>query len=60
MPLLDQIKDIRKFIFRLDGDTPELRQAVENSLEQLRKEFPGYTFDALFGGEKQCQLVLWF
>ncbi|MEK3837137.1 MULTISPECIES: hypothetical protein [unclassified Paenibacillus] len=52
VPLLDQIKDIRKFIFRLDGDTPELRQAVENSLEQLRKEFPGYTFDALFGGKK--------
>ncbi|MEK3716422.1 hypothetical protein [Paenibacillus sp. FSL R7-0333] len=52
VPLLDQIKDIRKFIFRLDGDTPDLRQAVENSLEQLRKEFPGYTFDALFGGKK--------
>ncbi|MGG3284378.1 WXG100 family type VII secretion target [Paenibacillus solani] len=52
VPSLDQIKDIRKFIFRLDGDTPELRQAVENSLKQLRKEFPGYIFDALFGGGK--------
>ncbi|MEC0329146.1 peptidoglycan-binding protein [Paenibacillus macerans] len=52
IPSLDQIKGIRKFIFRLDGDTPELRQAVENSLEQLRKEFPDYTFDALFGGKK--------
>ncbi|BFH60398.1 hypothetical protein [Paenibacillus azoreducens] len=52
VPSLEQIKDIRKFIFRLDGDTPELRQAVKNSLEQLRKEFPDYTFDALFGGKK--------
>ncbi|WP_230202486.1 hypothetical protein [Paenibacillus ihumii] len=52
VPSLDQIKGIRKFVFRLDGDTPELRQAVENSLEQLRKEFPDYTFEVWFGGEK--------
>jgi hypothetical protein len=52
IPTLDQIKDIRTFIFRLDGDTPELRQAAENSLRQLKKEFPDYTFDVLFGGKK--------
>lgn len=51
VPSLDQIQNIRKFVFRLDGDTPELRQAVENSLNQLRKEFPDYTFEAIFGGK---------
>jgi len=51
VPSLDQIQNIRKFVFRLDGDTPELRQAVENSLNQLRKEFPDHTFEAIFGGE---------
>ncbi|SEM24337.1 WXG100 family type VII secretion target [Paenibacillus sp. cl141a] len=51
VPSLDQIQNIRKFVFRLDGDTPELRQAVENSLNQLRKEFPDHTFEAIFGGK---------
>ncbi|TGV23676.1 WXG100 family type VII secretion target, partial [Mesorhizobium sp. M00.F.Ca.ET.186.01.1.1] len=51
IPNLEDIKDIREFVFRLDGDTPELRQAVENSLNQLRKEFPDYKFSAIFGGK---------
>jgi len=52
VPSLEEIKGIRQFVFRLDGDTPELREAVERSLEQLRKEFPEYTFDVQFGGKK--------
>ncbi|WP_232697489.1 hypothetical protein [Brevibacillus daliensis] len=51
IPNLEDIKDIREFVFRLDGDTSELRQAVENSLNQLRKEFPDYKFNAIFGGK---------
>ncbi|CAG7599263.1 hypothetical protein PAESOLCIP111_00297 [Paenibacillus solanacearum] len=51
VPHLDEIKSIRDFVFRLDGDTPELRAAVENSLNQLRTEFPDYTFNVLFGGK---------
>ncbi|WP_256717451.1 hypothetical protein [Paenibacillus odorifer] len=51
IPDLDSIKNIREFVFRLDGNTPELKQAVENSLNQLRKEFPDYKFSAVFGGE---------
>nr|WP_306812895.1 hypothetical protein [Paenibacillus soyae] len=51
VPSLNQIQNIRKFVFRLDGDTPELRQAVENSLNQLRKEFPDHTFEVIFGGK---------
>ncbi len=52
VPSLEEIKGIRQFVFRLNGDTPELREAVERSLEQLRKEFPEYKFDVQFGGKK--------
>ncbi len=52
IPDLDSIKNIREFVFRLDGNTPELKQAVENSLNQLRKEFPDYKFSAIYGGMK--------
>ncbi|AZH30761.1 WXG100 family type VII secretion target [Paenibacillus sp. M-152] len=52
IPHLDSIKDIREFVFRLDGDTPELRKAAENSLNQLKKEFPDYKFSVQFGGGK--------
>ncbi len=51
IPNLEDIKHIREFIFRLDGDTPELRQAVENSVNKLRKEFPDHKFSAIFGGK---------
>jgi hypothetical protein len=51
IPDLDSIKNIREFVFRLDGNTPELKQAVENSLNQLRIEFPDYKFSVVFGGE---------
>ncbi|WP_246078964.1 PrsW family glutamic-type intramembrane protease [Paenibacillus piri] len=51
VPDLQEIKSIRDFVFRLDGDTPELRAAAENSLNQLRAEFPDYTFNILFGGK---------
>ncbi|WP_277376155.1 WXG100 family type VII secretion target [Paenibacillus polymyxa] len=52
IPHLDSIKDIREFVFRLDGDTPKLRKAAENSLNQLKKEFPDYKFSVQFGGGK--------
>ncbi|MEF3303583.1 PrsW family glutamic-type intramembrane protease [Paenibacillus sp. GYB003] len=51
VPDLEKIKSIRNFVFRLDGDTPELRSAAENSLNKLREEFPDYTFTILFGGK---------
>lgn len=51
VPNLQEIKSIRNFTFRLDGDTPELRSAVENSLNKLRTEYPDYTFNVLFGGK---------
>lgn len=51
-PSLNEIKDIRSFVFRLDGDTPELRQAAVNSLNKLKNEFPDYEFDVIFGVER--------
>lgn len=51
IPTLDDIKGIKEFIFRLDGDTPELRQSVDNSIKKLKKEFPDYKFSANFGGD---------
>lgn len=51
VPSLDEIRSIREFTFRLDGDTPELRAAAENSLNRLRQEYPDYTFNILFGGK---------
>ncbi|WP_181438865.1 pre-toxin TG domain-containing protein [Paenibacillus sambharensis] len=51
IPTLEEIKGIKEFVFRLDGDTPELRQAVYNSVNKLKEEFPDYKFSATFGGE---------
>ncbi|WP_245600042.1 PrsW family glutamic-type intramembrane protease [Paenibacillus harenae] len=49
IPSLEEIKGIRNFQFQLDGDSPELRAAAENSLNRLRQEFPDYTFTIRFG-----------
>ncbi len=50
VPNIEELKEIKEFRFRLDGDTPALRSAVENSLNKLRLEFPDYMFSAEFGG----------
>ncbi|MGO4106435.1 PrsW family glutamic-type intramembrane protease [Paenibacillus sp. YAF4_2] len=49
IPNLEDIKSIHNFQFQLDGDSPELRAAAENSLNRLRQEFPDYTFTIRFG-----------
>ena len=49
IPELTEIIDIKEFIFELEGDSPELRDAVENGLNNLREEFPDYKFSANFG-----------
>ncbi|SFI86992.1 Membrane proteinase PrsW, cleaves anti-sigma factor RsiW, M82 family [Paenibacillus sp. UNC496MF] len=51
VPSLERIRSIKHFVFRLDGDTPALRSAVENSLNALRAEFPDHTFQVLFRGK---------
>ncbi|OMG45546.1 hypothetical protein BK140_31660, partial [Paenibacillus macerans] len=49
IPTLDEIKDVRRFNFRMNADTPELREAVQKVIEKLKEEFPDYTFTAEFG-----------
>ena len=49
VPELAEIIDIKEFVFRLEGDTPKLRNAVEDGLNVLRQEFPDYKFSAEFG-----------
>lgn len=49
VPALHEIKGIRKIEFRIDGDTPALRLAVETQLAALRAKYPGWTFQARFG-----------
>jgi len=41
---------IRSFEFRIDADTSALREAVENSVNTLRAEFPAFQFNVIFGG----------
>ncbi|WP_395847442.1 SH3 domain-containing protein [Cystobacter fuscus] len=49
VPALHEIKGIRKIEFRIDGDTPALRLAVEKQLAALRGRYPDWTFQARFG-----------
>ena len=51
LPDIDQLKSIRKFVFVIDEDTYALRQAVEECLDMLRSEYPGYEFWAIYGGK---------
>jgi hypothetical protein len=49
VPDLSSIQHIRKYEFRIDSSTPELKKAVEAELENLRKKYPDWTFNAEFG-----------
>ncbi|MBC1357842.1 T7SS effector LXG polymorphic toxin [Listeria booriae] len=51
IPSLEEIKDIKKFVFRLDGNSMELQNAVKQSIIKLQTEFPSYTFEVIFGGK---------
>ena len=51
VPNISELQDIKKFVFRFDGDSPELRTAVENSILKLQSEFPDYSFEAIFGND---------
>lgn len=50
VPEIDSLKSIKSFVFRIDADTPQLRNAVENCLEKLRVNYPDYNFSATYGG----------
>ena len=50
LPSADELKEIHNFIFRIDADTPELRDAVQIQLDKLSELFPEYNFGAIYGG----------
>lgn len=51
VPDINSLKNIRNYIFRIDADTPALRQAVEQCLGKLREKYPEYNFSATYGGK---------
>ena len=50
LPSIEELKEIKTFVFRIDADTPELRNAVQIVLDKLSEIFPEYNFSAIFGG----------
>lgn len=52
VPLLEEITNIRNYVFRIDADTPKLRLAVQNELNNLKTKYPDYNFSAEFGGKE--------
>ena len=51
VPDINSLKNIRNYTFRIDADTPALRQAVEQCLDKLREKYPEYNFSATYGGK---------
>ena len=49
LPSKEELQQIRTFIFRIDADTPALREAVENVIKRLAEQFPEYSFSAIYG-----------
>ncbi|MBK5073796.1 hypothetical protein I2492_13375 [Budviciaceae bacterium CWB-B4] len=49
IPSINEIREIKTFVFRLDGNSMELQNAVNQSIRSLKTEFPDYTFEAKFG-----------
>ncbi|WP_336782595.1 WXG100 family type VII secretion target [Paenibacillus illinoisensis] len=52
VPLFEDITNIRNYVFRIDADTPKLRLAVQNELNNLKTKYPDYNFSAEFGGKE--------
>lgn len=47
--LYNDINNISDFVFRINADTPELRNAVDQQLGKLKQLYPDYNFIAEFG-----------
>ncbi|MGG4127153.1 hypothetical protein ABEW19_02680 [Paenibacillus illinoisensis] len=48
----ENVDPIRNYVFRIDADTPKLRLAVQNELNNLKTKYPDYNFSAEFGGKE--------
>lgn len=49
VPQLGEIQNIRRYRFRVESDTPELRKVVERQVKALSEQYPDWTFTAVFG-----------
>lgn len=52
LPDDELLKSIKNYVFRIDADTLELREAVKRELDNLKEAFPDYNFSAIFGGKQ--------
>ena len=52
IPSVDELKNINDYVFRIDADTPKLRDAVQTQLEKLKTKYPEFNFSATYGGKK--------
>lgn len=48
-PSIKELQGVRKYEFQIKADTPSLRIEVEAQMNRLRKDFPDWTFTAVFG-----------
>ena len=51
LPAIEDIKEIRNYVFRIDADTPALRSAVQDQLDKFSVLFSEYIFDIIYGGK---------
>ena len=49
VPDIHEIKKAQRIRFEVKADTPRIRTEVEARVEQLRREFPAFSFEARFG-----------
>jgi RHS repeat-associated protein len=49
VPSIDEIQKAKNIRFEIKANTPEMKLEVEKRLQQLRSEFPDFTFEATFG-----------
>jgi len=49
VPSIEDIQGFRRLHFRIEADTPEVRQAVEKELQDLTTTYPNWDFTAQYG-----------
>ena len=51
LPSVEELRNIKNYIFRIDVDNPKLRNAVQSQLDRLADLYPDFRFSAIYGGE---------
>ena len=47
--LVDDLRGIKTYVFRVNADTPELRKAVDYWIKELENLYSEYDFSAVYG-----------